>query len=158
MPPCPPSQGRRLCLRAALAGTATAGLALLGAAPRPVQACEVQARWLRITHPWTRATAADGQTAVLCMKFDEVTADERLIGVATPVSTGSKLAGSLAPPDFDFAIPAGRETYLDDSGIHVLLTGLLHPLEIGRSYPLRLHFAGSGWVDHTLSVDYGRFR
>jgi periplasmic copper chaperone A len=123
----------------------------------PAQACEVQAEFLRITHPWTRATAPDADFAVLCMRFDEVTGDDRLIAVHTPVAEGAEMGGSLRGQAVDVPIAAGSTLDLHEHGVHLRLTPLRHAIHVGRSYPLRLTFARSGVVHATLSVDYTRF-
>lgn len=142
---------RRRVLRAGLA--AGAGLLI-----RPAGACEFFARTLRVTHPWTRASERDATSAVVSMRFDEVSEDERLVGVETPIAEGSELGdaqGGRSP--VDLAIPKGRETRLAENGTFLRLTGLQMPLEIGRSYPLRLVFARAGTLRADLSIDYGRF-
>jgi copper(I)-binding protein len=135
-----------------------AGLALgSGLLLRPAQACEYFGTTLRVTHPWTRATAVGADTAVLCMRLDEVTQPDRLIGVQTPVATGAVMGGLRAGSAVDLLIPAGQETLLSETGIHVRLTGLKFPLEIARTYPLQLVFEKGGVIEATLNVDYGRF-
>lgn len=120
----------------------------------PARACEYFTGTLRITHPWTRATSPDATSALLCMKFDEVRASDRLIGVDTPVATGAELAGKNAGAAVNVPIPEGLETVLSEEGTHIRLLGLKHPLFIGRSYPLQLTFEKSGTVNATLNVDY----
>ncbi|MDP2006959.1 MAG: copper chaperone PCu(A)C [Rubrivivax sp.] len=142
---------RRRLLQAGLA------LCMVALAPR-VRACEFMTPTLRVTHPWTRATGHDATTAVLCMRFDEVSEADRLILVETPVATSAEMGGALARPTVDFLIPQGEETYLDDSGTFVRLLGLTQPLQLGRSYPLRLGFEKGGVFNTTLGVDFGRFR
>ena len=141
---------RRWLLRG---GAAMAGALLLPTA----QGCEVQAEFLRVTHPWTRATAPGAEFGVLCMRIDEVSADDRLIAVHTPVAGGAVLAD--APPDqpLDLAIPAGSDIDMHEQGLHLRLAPLRLPLHAGRSYPLQLTFARSGVVMATLSVDFPRF-
>jgi len=124
---------------------------------RPALACEYFGTTLRVTHPWTRATAADADTAVLCMRFDEVNQTDRLIGVETPVATGAAMGGAQAGPAVDLLIPAGQETLLSETGTFVRLTGLKFPLEVARTYPLQLVFEKGGVIEATLNVDYGRF-
>lgn len=133
----------------------TAGLAFgaLFAAPR-LKACEFFAETLRVTHPWTRVTAADAPFAVVSMRFDEVTAADRLIGVITPVASGAELGGPDGTRRLDFAIPEGRETRLGEDGLHLRLTGLRQPLELGRSYPMQLVFEKGGVINTQLSVDF----
>jgi hypothetical protein len=143
---------RRHALRAGL----SLGLALL--APR-ARACEVMADYLRVIHPWTRATRPGATEAVLCMTIDAVTAPDRLIGVETPVATGAEMGGLAAGPVVDFAVEPGGEFVLDEDGTYVRLTGLRHPLHVGRQYPLQLAFEKSGIVLASLSVDFNfRFR
>lgn len=143
-------KNRRCALRAGLA----AGLALALPAAR---ACEYFAPTLRVTHPWTRASATGASTAMVSMKFDDVSQDERLIDVQTPVASGAELAGPGAQATLDLPIPSGRETLLSASGLHLRLTGLRLQLEVGRSYPLQLTFERGGVVNATLNVDYARF-
>jgi periplasmic copper chaperone A len=133
-----------------------AGFVLCASLAAPsVRACEFHTSTLRITHPWTRATGAEATSAVLCMKFDEVAATDRLIGVETPVAAGAEMAGAGVAGAVNVFIPEGRETVLSDEGTHIRLTGLEHPLLIARSYPLKLVFENGGMVHATLNVDYG---
>jgi copper(I)-binding protein len=137
--------------------------ALTGAALAPrARACEYFSSQLRITHPWTRATPAGAESAVLCMRFDEVAQADRLIGLDTPVAQGAELVlpgGKTSGKNgaLDLAIPAGRETLLSEAGPHIRLLGLTQPLELARSYPLKLVFENGGVVIATLNVDYMRF-
>lgn len=149
---------RRRCLQAGLALGSTLWL------PR-ARACEFFSAHLRITHPWTRASAPGATTAVVCMKFDEVLQPDRLIAVETPVAQGVELvgmdagaAGTDTPRGLNFPIPAGRETLLDEAGPHLRLLGLQFPMEVAREYPLKLVFEKGGAVNATLNVAYTRFR
>ncbi len=141
---------RRHALQAGLA----AGLALALPAAR---ACEYFSPVLRVTHPWARASAPGASSARVSMKFDEVQQDDRLMGVQTPVASGAELAGPGAEPTIDLLIRSGQETLLTETGLHLRLTGLLLPLEVGRSYPLKLTFERGGTVNATLNIDYARF-
>lgn len=141
---------RRWLLRSALA--------LAGAAWLPAtRACEVQGEFLRVTHPWTRATAPDAEFGVLCMRIDEVTADDRLIDVHTPVADGVVLVGAARGAPLNLALPAGSDLEMHEHGLHLRLAPLRITLHAGRSYPLRLTFARSGVLDTILSVDFARF-
>jgi len=133
---------------------------VLGAACalRPAQACEYQADYLRVTHPWTRATNADATTAVLCMRLDEVTESDRLIAVETPVATGAEMGVAESGRAVDLAVPKGSVIDMHDAGLHLRLTGLRHPLQVGREYALRLDFERSGTVLARLSVDFPTMR
>src|SRR5262249_27538467 len=114
---------------------------------RPARACEYFSPTMRITHPWTRASAPDATSAVVCMKFDEVNEADRLIGVETPVADRAELVG-------DFSIPMGGEVVLSEEGAHVRLVGLKQPLFVGRAYPLDLAFERGGVVSAKLNVDF----
>jgi len=120
------------------------------------RACEFFTATLRITHPWTRATAAGDPFAVVCLTFDEVSKTDRLIGVESPVAAGAEMGGDQTGGPVDVLIPAGRETVLSEEGVHVRLVGLRHPLELARTYPLTLIFEKGGAVGTKLSVDYAR--
>ncbi|WP_052162175.1 copper chaperone PCu(A)C [Aquabacterium sp. NJ1] len=138
---------RRHILRAGLALGATALVP-------PVRACEFFASTLRITHPWTRVTPADARFAVVCMKIDQVTREDRLIGVVTPVATGAEIGGISTGRALDLLIEKGRELQLTEAGVHLRLTGLTQPLLIGRAYPMRLIFEKGGVLEAELNVDY----
>lgn len=145
---------RRLCLQAALAG----GLAWAGT---PARACEFFSSNLRVTHPWTRASADHDQSAIVAMRFDQVEKDDRLIGVETMIATGVETVQAGvdgARQGVDFFIPQGRESELSETGTFLRLTGLRMPLDMGRVYPMRLHFATGGTLNAELSVDFARFR
>jgi copper(I)-binding protein len=134
-----------------------AGLALSASLLVPAaRACEFFTATLRITHPWTRATAAGDPFAVVCLTFDEVSKTDRLIGVESPVAAGAEMGGDQTGGPVDVLIPAGRETVLSEEGVHVRLVGLRHPLELARTYPLTLIFDKGGAVGTKLSVDYAR--
>ena len=154
----------RLIRRNVLRGSLALGVALLAPAAR---ACEFFSPTMRILHPWTRASEPGASTAVVCMRFDEVSRDDRLIQVRTPVAAAAELGGvaldgsgsrNNAGTALDFPIPAGRESALSEGGRFVRLLGLRHPLEVGRSYPLTLIFEQGGVVDATLTVDFASFR
>ena len=141
---------RRALLRASLALGA-------GFAWPAARGCEYFASTLRITHPWTRATEPGETVAGVFMKIDEVIRADRLIGVETPVATGAEMAGTASGSTVDLLLPEGQAVELSESGVFIRLTGLKHPLEIARSYPLRLKFEFGGIVLTTLNIDYTRF-
>lgn len=135
------------------------GLALASGLLVPgAKACEYFGANLRITHPWSRASAERATFADVCMKFDEVTLADRLVQIETPVAAGAALGGLAASPAVDFVIPQGQETLLSEDGTFLRLLDLKHPLEVGRSYPLILVFERAGTVSTTLSIDFGGLR
>lgn len=145
------SNPRRTVLRASLAACAAWAVPV-------ARACEYYTGVLRVTHPWTRATAPDASAAVLCMRFDEVSELDRLVGVSTPVASGVEMGGPEAGRPVDVPIAKGSEVELTEGGLHVRLTGLKHPLQVGREYPLTLEFERSGVVLARLSVDFPAMR
>lgn len=140
--------------RHALRAGAALGLGLAGVRSH---ACEFFALTLRITHPWTRATPEDAEGATVSMKFDEVSDDEQLVGVLTPVARRAELLGVDGRPMAALAIPRGRVTLLSEHGLRLRLADLTMPLELTRSYPMTLLFEKSGAVRLDLSIDYQRF-
>ena len=144
------SVSRRLLLQAGCAS----GLALAGL---PARACEFWGTTLRVIHPWTRATAEGETTAVVCMQFDDVLQDDRLVGIETAIAGAAEMGGVGAGPRVDFAIPKGRASHLGEHGSFVRLLGLTQALEPGRSYPIRLLFEVGGPLRADLSVDFARF-
>lgn len=144
LPSFPP---RRLVLKAGLA--ACAAWALPNA-----RACEFFTSSLRILHPWARASRPGDTTAMVGLQFDEVQQADRLIGVQTMVADGAEIAGAGKPGKLDFEIPAGRTTRFDEFGPHLRLLNLRQPLQLNRSYPMRLEFEKGGLILTTLSVDY----
>jgi copper(I)-binding protein len=144
----------RLIHRRHVLHTGLAMAALL--VPPLARACEFWTTGLRVLQPWTRATEEGDEFAVVCMKFDLVSAPDRLIGVETPVASGADLGGIGARPTVDFAIAAGMDSALDEGGTFIRLLGLSHPLELARTYPLKLRFEKGGIVNADLDVDYER--
>lgn len=123
----------------------------------PAKACDFFSSRLRIWHPWTRATRVDADTAKVCMRFDEVRQTDRLIGIETPVAGGGRLAGPDIPPDragLSLLIRQGEELTLTEDGVHIELLDLQHPLQVGRTFALRLIFEHAGAVETALNVDY----
>ena len=143
--------GRRGVLHAGLAGCAWM------LAPR-ARACEFFSSNLRVFHPWTYASEPGRDTAAVSMIFDQVTRADRLIAAETPVADGAVMGGLEARPAVDFAIPEGRESALAVTGTYLQLVRLKQPLEVGRSYPLKLVFESGDVVAATLNIDFLRFR
>ena len=146
----------RLIRRDLLRASLTCGVALLSPAAR---ACEFFSPTLRITHPWTRASEPGATTAVVSMRFDEVSRDDRLVQLHTPVAAAAEMggraltasgtgtgAGAGAGAGLDFFIPAGQESGLSEGGRFV------------RLLDLTLVFEQGGTVKATLTVDFARFR
>ncbi|MFY9509672.1 MAG: copper chaperone PCu(A)C [Rubrivivax sp.] len=133
-------------------GLLQAGLALGAAAYLPpARACEYFAATLRIHHPWARASAPGASSAIVSMQFDEVSKADRLIGVQIDIAEGAEINGRAV----DFAIPEGQVTTFGEQGaVQLRLVGLQRPLQIGRSYPMKLAFEHGGVVHAGLNIDF----
>ena len=103
------------------------------------------------------------------MRFDEVSRDDRLVHMHTPVAAAAEMsgivltasspgAGAGAGAGLDFFIPAGQASALSEGGRFVRLLDMRHPLEVDRSFPLTLVVQQGGVVDATLTVDFASFR
>jgi copper(I)-binding protein len=138
---------RRTVLRAGIAFGAS--LALPSA-----RACEFFSTTLRVTHPWTRASGENATSAIVCMRIDEVTQTDRLIGVETPVAEGAELVGVDVSRSINLLIPQGQETILGETGLRLRIVRLKHPLLVARTYPMRLIFEKGGVLDAELNIDY----
>ena len=145
------SPNRRTALRLGAAACAVWALP-------PARSCEFHTGSLRVTHPWTRATTDDASVAVLCMRIDEVTEDDRLIGARMPLATGAEMGGPDEGRPVDVPIAAGSQLDMHEAGLHLRLTGLTQPLQVGREYALTLEFERSGLVLARVSVDYTALR
>jgi periplasmic copper chaperone A len=129
---------------------------LIFAAAAPVRA---QSAPIAIDHPWSRATA--GQVGVVYMTIKNTgTADDRLIGAATPIAgkaelhTTSEENGVMKMrPLPAVEVKANAEASLKPGGMHLMLLGLKEPLKEGNSFPLSLTFEKAGKLDVTVSVE-----
>lgn len=124
------------------------------AVPRPARACEVQTDRFIVQHPWCRETAP-GQTEIdVFLSFTSISEDDALVGLETAVAGGVQLVRMGEAGPLPLAIPVGRDLHLNPFGACLRLTALNRPLQLGRVFPLWLHFAHSGAVQTTLNVDY----
>ncbi len=128
--------------------------AACGWAALPAHACEFFGPTLRVTHPWTRATPDDATSAVVCMKFDEITQDDRLLGLQAAFATGAEMVVDGRAMPIDLPLPGGQVQTLTETGTHLRLTGLTQPLGLGRAYPIRLLFEQGGLMRAELLVDF----
>jgi copper(I)-binding protein len=145
---------RRAVLRLGL----VSGLSLCAAGfVSNARACDFSTNTLRVNHPWTRATAEDATSAIVCMHFDQVQEDDRMIGVETMVAAGAEIGGIGARKDVDVLIPKGQTVYLSEAGTYLRLLGLKMPLEVGRAYPMLLTFEKGGNLMTDLNISFARF-
>lgn len=127
----------------------------LGVALPRARACEFVTSNLRVTHPSTRATRPDEDSALVAMRIDRIAADDRLVAVQTPVARGAVMGWHGQEPGLQLSLPAGREVVFGEGQALLRLTGLTQPLEATCAYPFRLVFAHSEAVDAQLTIDFG---
>jgi copper(I)-binding protein len=140
-------------------GVLNTGFALIGSLLLPsAHACEFYSDNLTIIHPWTRASAHGATSAVVCMGFKDVVQSDRLIGATTELAEGAELGGKGEGRAIDFLVQEGQTPELSEAGVHLRLTGLKLPLEVGRQYPMTLVFEKTGPIPTQLTVEYTRFR
>ena len=141
--------------RTALRGLTAVGFATLWPSAR---ACEYFSATLRVLHPWAHATPEGADSVRVSMRLDNVSRDDRLIGADTPVARTVALRDPTGEATSGLPIPAGEDTVLGEDGAQLLLLQLTQPLELGRSYPLKLVFEQGGTVNATLNIDFTPFR
>ena len=121
------------------------GVALLPAAPAMAHECYTKS--FTIVHPWALPTEADGNTAAVYLKFEEISAGDRLMAAHAGMAQQVALRGAAA---IDLA--AGATVELKPGTAYLELTGLKAPLQSGRSYPMTLQFETSGPIQVMVSI------
>ncbi|MBV9736040.1 MAG: copper chaperone PCu(A)C [Acidisphaera sp.] len=115
---------------------------------------------LRVSEPWSRATASAGGTAAGYMAITNTgRAPDRLIAAACPVAQGTELHSEMAEagvmrmrPVQEIALPPGQTVRLAPDGLHLMLMGTKQKLTQGSSIGCTLTFEKAGRVDVTLAV------
>ena len=120
-------------------------------------ACQLTMGNFVLVHPWARATAPDATEASVCMGFEEVEAEDWLIGASSPVAESAEMGGEGQNKAVKFRIVKGQSSGLSETGTYLKLVGLKFQLEVGRSFPLTLVFEKAGATTTSLSIDYPRF-
>lgn len=136
-------------------------LALVTALAAPVAAQDVRKGTLRVTAPWSRATAPRAEVGAGYLTISNAgrTAD-RLLSATSPraarveIHTMS-LDGSvmrMRPLPDGLEIPADGGVRLAPGGHHLMLLGLKAPLKAGERVPATLHFARAGAVQVSFLI------
>ena len=140
-----------------LVAAACAALLLQAA---PAHAHEYYAKGFTVAHPWTLPTEPGASTAAVYLKFENVSAGDRLLGAHSPYAASIELRSALATGSVAensallkaLAVTVDATTHLAPGGVHLLMRGLTVALETGRSYALTLVFENSGEIDTMLSI------
>ena len=146
----------RLAVRCVLTLAATVGLLLQA----PAHAHEYYAKGFKVIHPWTLPSEPGESSAAVYLKFEDVSAGDRLLGAHSPFAASVELRSALATGSVRensavlkaLAVTVDATPQLAPRGVHLLMLGLKAPLEAGRSYPLTLVFENSGAIDTMLSI------
>jgi copper(I)-binding protein len=114
---------------------------------------------VEITDSWARATPGKAETGAAYLTIVSSVAD-RLISVSTPVAQKAELhtmsmeAGVMKMrPLGGIDLAPGEKVTLKPGGMHIMLTGLVMPLEAGQSFPLTLNFEKAGSREVTVAVE-----
>ncbi len=98
---------------------------------------------------WARATPPGAKTAAVYLTLaNNGTADDQLVGAATPVASMAGLHTETMDdgvmkmrPVASVDIGPGGKAELKPGGMHIMLMGLKHPLKRGQHFALILKFA-----------------
>jgi copper(I)-binding protein len=138
-------------------GAAAFALSVLVAAT--AQAADYDVGRIHITQPWARATpkGASSAAAYLTITNNGATPD-RVSCVASDASAKCQIhlmtteggVMKMRPVEEGLEIKPGETVTLKPGGLHIMLTGLTHPLAQGGTLKMTLKFEQAGSVD----VDY----
>ncbi|HVH81312.1 MAG TPA: copper chaperone PCu(A)C [Stellaceae bacterium] len=108
---------------------------------------------------WARATPGSAQTAAAYATIESPSGD-RLTGASTPVAQKAEIHSMTMDngvmkmrPVEGVELPPGQQVTLKPGGYHIMLTGLIKPLEVGQSFALTLDFAKAGAKEVTVMVE-----
>jgi len=109
---------------------------------------------------WARATPQGVKTGAAYMTLiNRGQADDRLVGVTTPVAGEAEIHSMtfesgvmMMRPVPGIDVKAGATAMLKPGGYHVMLMDLKQPLVEGQSFPITLSFEKSGPVQVTAKI------
>ena len=147
-----------LWLRSAAAAVAALLAAVAMAAP--AAAHEEKTGDVTIVHPWSRP-APQGQNGVIYLEVrNGGAADDRLIGVSTPLATRVELHRSTMEDGIhrmekveSIVVPAGGAVELAPGGLHVMLIDLKFMLMAEETIPVTFTFERSGDITTGVAVE-----
>ena len=132
--------------------------ALLFAAPCGAE--PVKPGSLTVDAAWARASAGVARAGAAYLTIVNAgAADDRLIGVASPVASRVEIhshamnEGVMRMRRIEAVrIPAGESAELGPGGDHVMLIGLAAPLRKGETFPLTLTFETAGAIAVPVAI------
>jgi copper(I)-binding protein len=118
---------------------------------------------IEIEHPWSRATSiAAANGAVYFTLKNSGEERDRLIAVSSTVAGKAEfhthtIDGNIMKmrPVESIEIAPASATIFEPGGLHVMLMGLMQPLEKGKTFPLTLVFESAGPVTVQVVVQDG---
>ena len=112
----------------------------------------------QVSSAWARATAPGQTEGAVYLTLASHTA-ERLVSASSPDAETAMLhrtteAGGVAgmEPADGLDLPAGQPVTLAPHGLHLMLTGLKHPLVAGSYITVALTFRQSGTATYNVAV------
>lgn len=122
---------------------------------------EEKSEHLRISQPWTRATASTQKAGAVYMKISTNGSEpDRLIGASSPKAEITQIHGMKQDADIlrmraveAVEIPADGEAELKPGGTHIMLIGLKAPLFEKTVISLTLIFERAGEVEIEAVVE-----
>lgn len=145
----------RMAWIAAAAGFAFAGFA--------AQAHEYKVGDLTIEHPWARPTAGPNMLGAAYMTLKNGGKEADTLQSASSPGAGmvmihQNIQGAngvmeMRHVEGGLTVPPGGTVALQPGGYHIMLMGLKHNLEEGKSFPLKLSFAHAGDVDVEVKIE-----
>ena len=127
----------------------------------PASASETSVGDLRIAQPWARATAASAPTgATFLTVTNSGDSDDVLVAAESDAAETIELhetnmeGGTMRMRRVDDGIPlpAGQTVSLAPGGLHIMLIGLVQPLNEGESFDVNLTFEQAGSVTIEVPV------
>jgi copper(I)-binding protein len=123
-------------------------------------ACAAGGAGLSVEAPMSRAAAAGDNGAAFLTIVNRTAAPDRLLSAASDVAQMVELHETLdedgvmkmRPRPEGFEIPAGERVALAPGGKHIMLMGLVAPLEAGKTFDLTLNFERAGAVRVTVPI------
>ncbi|HEX6977974.1 MAG TPA: copper chaperone PCu(A)C [Alphaproteobacteria bacterium] len=115
---------------------------------------------IEIEGAWARATIGQSKTSAAYMRItNRGNAPDRLIGAASAAADKAALHATTRDGDVlkmrevePVEIKPGDSIVLEPGGLHLMLTGLHHPLKAGEHVTLTLRFEGAGAVETTAEI------
>ena len=132
-----------------------------GVCAAPASADGFEAGQLRITHPWSRPTAAGQPVGVAYLSItNNGRGDDVLLRASTPLAGNVQLhqttfSDGMAHmrPLGQLVIPPGKTVRIEPGGIHLMLMDLKQALVAGSTVPLTLEFRAAGKITVMLRVE-----